>query len=261
MGGSHGHTGDRSVCCLGFGGMVRRLRRTGIGARRAAGARRQDRVRPRGPDGRRAGQRQEAGLDHHGHGGERCQAAPTAFPAARLAAGQLPAEDQGRRAMRSTARARSSSRPARPRRADLKLKPAPVRVRATHQCRIAGERARSARDEAQPAQLHGLPFAAPDFQLEAQPRRFQEGVRAHGHLLSGRLGHAAAAARRRAPPAGRQSGAGATALPAISKRSISAAAPTHRFEFTTTPRAEGPRHARRSSPNTICRERRSSRTT
>ena len=125
--------------------------------------------------------------------------------------------------------------------ADLKLKPAPVRVRATDQCRIAGERARSSRAEAQPAQLHGLPFAAPDFQLEAQPRRFQEGVRAHGHLLSGRLGHAAAAARRRAPPSGRQSGAGGQ----LCRLSRSAQSQRQRRRTASNSR---PRRARRAAP-------------
>ena len=144
--------------------------------------------------------------------------------------------------------------------ADLKLKPAPVRVRAVDQCRDAGERARSPRSEAQSAQLHGLPFAAPDFRFQAQPRRFQEGVRAHGHLLSGRLGHAAAAARRRAPAPVRQSGAGGQLC--WLSRSAQSQQQRRRTASNSRPRRARPAAPRASSsPNTICREKRSSRTT
>ena len=143
--------------------------------------------------------------------------------------------------------------------ADLKLKPSPVHIRAVDQRRNAGQRARSSRVEAQSAELHGLSFAASDFRIQAHPRRLPEGVRSDGRLLSGRLGHAAAAAGRRASASGGQSGAGGRL------RRLSRSAQSQHQRHTAS--SSRPRRARpaappaSSSPNTICRGKRFSPTT
>ena len=89
-----------------------------------------------------------------------------AFPADRLAPGSYHADDQGGRlCARRRGHGRACGRQDRGRRPQAQARAGAIR--ATDQRRMAGERARSRRDEAQPAQLRGLPFAAPDFRTRS----------------------------------------------------------------------------------------------
>ena len=136
--------------------------------------------------------------------------------------------------MRSTARAPSSSRPARPRRPTSSSSPRRCEFEQLTNAELLvsapgpHELKRNLLNCTDCHSLHRI------FELEAQPRRFQESVRTHGHLLSRRLGHAAAAARRRAPAPGSQSGAGGQLRRLSRKRSISAAA--RRIASSSRPR-------------------------
>ena len=128
------------------------------------------------------------------------------------------------------------------------------------QRRIAGQRARPRGAEAQAAQLHRLPFAAADFRVQAHRRRIPPGVRPHGRLLSRRVGHAAAAAgRQRQAPAG-QSGDGA-AVRRLSRSAQSQQQGNPRLRPEAERRARPAAPPASSSPNTICRGKKSSLTT
>ena len=182
------------------------------------------------------------------------------IPRGPAGAGQLPIERSGRRAMRSTARARSSLPPARPRRRDLKLKPAPVQFEQLTNAELLVSAPGPARAEAQSAQLQdchslhrifGSKHTRDDFMKvfermgtyypgasDLQPQRLVGGTR-----------------RPAVNPALADSFAGY--LEALNLSS-SAGAPL-RVQDHAARRPAAPRAS--SSPNTICRGKRSSRTT
>ena len=178
-------------------GMYAGLRRNRLGSGTRSRTQRQGRLRSRGSDGRRPGQRQENRFDHHGNGRERWQGR-VRLPCDPAGAGPV---HTGHPRCRLRTRGRAECRP-RPRPGGgcgSQAHSRPAAPRADRQRRMDDERAGLRRDQTGDAQLHGLPHVAADFRVAEYRGRLPQGVRADGRLLSRGFGPAAAAAGRRAP--------------------------------------------------------------
>ena len=156
---------SRCSCC----GVAAHLRSAGGGPGDAARAQWQDHFRSGRPDGGRPGQRQEAGRNDYGHGRERCEGR-LRLSRGTIGVGPLRTDNQGRRLRSRGFRRASTSRPARPTTANLRLKPAPVTIRSTDQCRVDDERARPRRTEKGVCSTARTAIRCADFRDQSTPR-------------------------------------------------------------------------------------------
>ena len=133
-------------------------------------------------DGRRPGQRQERGLDHHHHGGDQRQG-PLQLPGRPPPAGQVHDLDPRRRlhARRSEV-GRNPGRRQRQRRPQAQQAPATSHLQLSNGEWLASLPGTDQR-QAVPDQLHRLPHAAAHLQRAARRRRVDPGVQPHGPLL------------------------------------------------------------------------------